>query len=65
MGVKLWCFVFEGCLMSALAAFTILQLASQVQMLRDSHVYLKQKLGFRFVQAQDRGCSENWCSGGR
>lgn len=50
------------CLMSALAAFTILKLTSQVLMLGNSHVYPKQKLGYRFAQAQDRGCSENWCS---
>lgn len=48
--------------MSALAAFMILKLASQVQMLTNSHISPKQKLGFRFVQAQDRGCSENCCS---
>ena len=62
MGVRRWCSVFEGCLMSALAAFTILKLASQAQMLRNSQVYPKQKLGYRFVQAQDSSCSESWCS---
>lgn len=36
MGIRLWCFVFEGCFMSALAAFTILKLASQVRVLRKS-----------------------------
>jgi len=58
MGVTLWCFVFKGCLMSVLAVFTILKLASQAQMLRNSHVSPKQELGFRFVHAQDRVCSD-------
>lgn len=44
-GVKLWSFVFDGCLMPVLAAFAILQLANQVYMMRNSHTYLRRNWG--------------------